>query len=84
MIPFNAFIHNMTQEPQIRCLRLCREHLLPGGKLVFDTFSVAGDCRRTHEHPRAGGRASASGYRPADAHVRHRAASTASRECNTR
>jgi SAM-dependent methyltransferase len=38
MIPFNAFIHNMTQETQIRCLRLCREHLLPGGRLVFDTF----------------------------------------------
>jgi len=38
MIPFNAFIHNMTQEAQIRCLQLCREHLFPGGKLAFDTF----------------------------------------------
>jgi SAM-dependent methyltransferase len=38
MIPFNAFIHNMTQEAQIRCLRRCREHLLPGGLLAFDTF----------------------------------------------
>ena len=38
MIPFNAFIHNMTQEDQIRCLTLCREHLLPGGLLAFDTF----------------------------------------------
>ena len=38
MIPFNAFIHNMTQEAQICCLRLCREHLLPGGELTFDTF----------------------------------------------
>jgi SAM-dependent methyltransferase len=38
MIPFNAFIHNMTQEAQIRCLERCREHLLPGGRLVFDTF----------------------------------------------
>lgn len=38
MIPFNAFIHNMTQDDQIRCLRLCREHLLPGGILAFDTF----------------------------------------------
>jgi SAM-dependent methyltransferase len=38
MIPFNAFIHNMTQETQIRCLSLCREHLLPGGMLAFDTF----------------------------------------------
>ena len=38
MIPFNAFIHNMTQEAQIRCLHLCREHLMPGGMLAFDTF----------------------------------------------
>jgi SAM-dependent methyltransferase len=38
VIPFNAFIHNMTQDAQIRCLQLCREHLLPGGKLTFDTF----------------------------------------------
>jgi SAM-dependent methyltransferase len=38
MIPFNAFIHNMTQEAQISCLRLCREHLLPCGMLAFDTF----------------------------------------------
>jgi SAM-dependent methyltransferase len=41
MIPFNAFIHNMTQESQIRCLTLCREHLLAGGTLVFDTFFPA-------------------------------------------
>ncbi|MFN0021637.1 MAG: class I SAM-dependent methyltransferase [Pirellulaceae bacterium] len=41
MIPFNAFIHNMTQVTQIGCLRLCREHLLPGGQLVFDTFFPA-------------------------------------------
>jgi SAM-dependent methyltransferase len=38
MIPFNAFIHNMTQAAQIRCLSLCREHLLPGGMFVLDTF----------------------------------------------
>jgi SAM-dependent methyltransferase len=41
MIPFNAFIHNMTQHAQIRCLQLCREHLVPGGSLVFDTFFPA-------------------------------------------
>lgn len=36
MIPFNAFTHNVTQESQIRCLERCRDHLLPGGMLVFD------------------------------------------------
>ena len=38
MIPFNAVGHNMTQEAQVRCLSLCRQHLLPGGLLAFDTF----------------------------------------------
>lgn len=38
MIPFNAFIHNMTQEAQIQCLQRCRDHLLPDGVLAFDTF----------------------------------------------
>jgi SAM-dependent methyltransferase len=38
MIPFNAFIHNMTQEAQMSCLECCRAHLLPGGRLAFDTF----------------------------------------------
>jgi 2-polyprenyl-3-methyl-5-hydroxy-6-metoxy-1,4-benzoquinol methylase len=38
MIPFNAFIHNMNANDQIGCLTHCREHLLPGGLLAFDTF----------------------------------------------
>jgi len=37
MIPCNSFVHNMTQEAQISCLKCCREHLLPGGELVLDT-----------------------------------------------
>jgi ubiquinone/menaquinone biosynthesis C-methylase UbiE len=37
-ITFNAFVHNLTQDDQLNCLRTCREHLQPGGKLVFDTF----------------------------------------------
>jgi SAM-dependent methyltransferase len=37
MIPFNAFPHNVTTEDQLASLRTCREHLLPGGMLVFDT-----------------------------------------------
>src|SRR5436190_23181639 len=64
MIPFNAFIHNMTQEAQIHCLQLCREHLMPGGKLTFDTFFPALEFVSTPEktrvlegefpHPRTG------------------------------
>lgn len=36
MITFNAFGHNLTTEAQINCLKCCKRHLLPGGKLVFD------------------------------------------------
>jgi len=52
MIPFNAFIHNMTQESQIRCLALCHEHLLPGGRLTFDTFFPALEFVSTPEKTR--------------------------------
>ncbi len=38
MITFNAFVHNLTQEEQLGTLRCCREHLLPGGRLLFDGF----------------------------------------------
>jgi SAM-dependent methyltransferase len=38
MIPFNAFVHNLTADDQISCLRCCREHLTPGGLLAFDGF----------------------------------------------
>ncbi len=37
MIPFNAFVHILTTEAQLGCLRACREHLQPGGMLVLDT-----------------------------------------------
>lgn len=38
IIPFNSFVHCLTAEHQIAALRVCREHLLPGGRLVFDIF----------------------------------------------
>jgi SAM-dependent methyltransferase len=52
MIPFNAFGHNMTQEAQIRCLSLCRQHLLPGGLLAFDTFFPSLAIIGTPQHTR--------------------------------
>ena len=36
MIPFNAFVHNLTADDQIATLKTCREHLAPGGLLAFD------------------------------------------------
>jgi len=44
-IPFNSFVHNLTAEDQVATLRACREHLLPGGKLVFDVFFPGPDYR---------------------------------------
>jgi SAM-dependent methyltransferase len=37
MIAFNAFVHNLTTDDQLATLRTCRDHLQPGGQLVFDT-----------------------------------------------
>ncbi len=63
--PCNSFVHNLTAEDQILSLRLCREHLLPGGLLVIDTFFpgsqfLATDNQRVLEgeitHPTTGNR----------------------------
>jgi len=40
MIPFNAFAHNLNADDQIATLRRCHEHLVSGGRLVFDAFSA--------------------------------------------
>ena len=72
MVPFNAFIHNMTQEAQISCLQRCREHLLPAGKLVFDTFFPSLEIiGAPAKHARAGRGDAASADRIADADVRY-------------
>ena len=52
MITFNAFGHNLTQETQIRCLQCCRQHLLPGGVLVFDAFFPGQHILGAEQHTR--------------------------------
>ena len=37
-IPFNSFIHNLTQADQLRTLRCIRHHLAPGGRLAMNVF----------------------------------------------
>jgi len=37
-IAFNGFVHNLTTDDQLKTLRVCREHLLPEGELVFNVF----------------------------------------------
>ena len=38
VIAFNSFLHNAAAEDQIATLRCCREHLEPGGRLMFHVF----------------------------------------------
>jgi SAM-dependent methyltransferase len=38
VIPFNSFLHNLTQADQLATLRTCRAHLAPGGRLVLTVF----------------------------------------------
>ena len=47
-IPFNSFLHNLTQADQIATLRCCREHLEPGGRLMLNIFHPSS--RKLAEH----------------------------------
>jgi SAM-dependent methyltransferase len=38
VIPFNSFLHNLTQADQLNTLRCCRHHLENGGRLVMTAF----------------------------------------------
>ncbi len=38
IIPFRAFLHNLTTEDQLQTLKNCRRHLAEGGKLMLNFF----------------------------------------------
>ena len=38
LIPYRAFLHNLTEADQLACLRGVRRHLAPGGMLAFNVF----------------------------------------------
>lgn len=38
IIPYRAFLHNLTEADQLACLRCVRSHLAPGGMLAFNVF----------------------------------------------
>jgi len=48
LIAFNSFMHNTTREDQVATLRCCREHLEPGGRLMFHVFHP--DVHKLLEH----------------------------------
>lgn len=37
-VAFNGFVHALTTEDQLKTLQTCRDHLSPGGVLVFNIF----------------------------------------------
>jgi SAM-dependent methyltransferase len=73
MIPFNAFAHLLSDADELASLRCCHEHLLPGGRLVFDVFSATEAMLATPvaepvleleiAHPETGLRFSPAGWR---------------------
>jgi len=38
IIPYRAFLHNLTEADQLACLTCVRRHLAPGGMLAFNVF----------------------------------------------
>jgi SAM-dependent methyltransferase len=38
VIPYRAFLHNLTEADQLACLQQVRRHLRPGGALAFNVF----------------------------------------------
>jgi SAM-dependent methyltransferase len=38
IVPFRAFLHNMTAEEQLKALKNFKKHLLPGGRLILNFF----------------------------------------------
>jgi SAM-dependent methyltransferase len=38
IIPFRAYVHNLTEEDRLTCLRSVHAHLQPGGRLAFNVF----------------------------------------------
>jgi SAM-dependent methyltransferase len=67
IIPFRAFLHNLTADDQLACLQRAHEHLRPGGRLAFNVFhpslafmaqhagALEGVWRWAATHPGSGG-----------------------------
>lgn len=77
IIPFRAFLHNLTVDDQVATLRCIWQHLAPNGVLAFDLFVplyhvMAGDEWRDRLEPQE--LADADAGVSIDVHVRHRPA----------
>jgi SAM-dependent methyltransferase len=54
IIPFRAFLHNLTREDQIATLTCAHRHLRPGGELAFNVFHPSLEYMAAHAGPYAG------------------------------
>jgi SAM-dependent methyltransferase len=54
LVPFRAFLHNLTEEDQLACLRCAREHLRPGGRIAFNVFHPSLEYMAQHAGALAG------------------------------
>jgi ubiquinone/menaquinone biosynthesis C-methylase UbiE len=54
IIPFRAFLHNLTWDDQLACLRQARAHLRPGGELALNVFHPSLEYMAQHAGPLAG------------------------------
>lgn len=54
IIPFRAFLHNVTERDQLACLGCVRRHLQPGGRLAFNVFHPSLEFMAQHAGPLAG------------------------------
>lgn len=52
--PFRAFLHNLTEDDQLACLRRVREHLRPGGLFAFNVFHPSLEFMAQHAGASAG------------------------------
>jgi|KBSMisStandDraft_5_1062788.scaffolds.fasta_scaffold227531_2 SAM-dependent methyltransferase len=51
VIPYRAFLHNLTDADQLACLRQVRRHLRPGGRLAFNVFHPSLEGMAKHAGP---------------------------------
>ena len=54
VIPFRAFLHNLTADDQLACLRCARRHLDVGGRIAFNIFHPSLEYMAHHAGPLAG------------------------------
>jgi len=54
IVPFRAFLHNLTTEDQLASLTCAHEHLRPGGELAFNVFHPSLQYMAAHAGSQAG------------------------------